>query len=405
MKKLLLFKNQEFKTMLLLGFLFMFSNYSWGQTNVFLETFGTAAGNPGGTSTTPSNITYPASSATTATISRLLNASDAYLNIVGTSSTVTSRAYLMAEFGSLSSSNISTTLSLNNSVEWTFNMKTSRTTVLSNATNYNDGNYYSAVILASTSSNLISSPTGTNGYAVILTRSATTATKNAIRLVKFTNGLISTSTIVVLKEAEIVNNLTRSTSVKVVYTAGTGWELFSREDASSTFVNPTSGTALTSAGTSNDATYTGTTMTHFGVLASLNTSTNAVNSFQFDNLRISTVTNPTINAPSVSTLSGFTATGSTNSAEQSFTISGRWLTNSIVVTAPASGDYEVSTTSGSGFGATATLTNAVATTLTAHSLLLPLGIIKLVVPVPSRERTVVAAEFNVSALRAVNKDC
>ena len=66
MKKLLLFKNQGFKTMLLLGFLFLFSNYSWGQTTVFSDTFGNAAGSPytGGTSTTPSNITYTVSTAT-----------------------------------------------------------------------------------------------------------------------------------------------------------------------------------------------------------------------------------------------------------------------------------------------------------------------------------------------------
>lgn len=65
---------------------------------------------------------------------------------------------------------------------------------------------------------------------------------------------------------------------------------------------------------------------------------------------------PTI-SPSTSSLSDFgsVAVGSTSS-EQSFTVSGSNLTADIVVTAPT--DFEVSTTSGSGFGSSVTLTQS-----------------------------------------------
>ncbi len=349
-----------------LGLMLLTGFAAFGQTTVFSETFGTAAGSPytGGTSTTPSNITYTVSTANSV-ISKVLDGSDAYVNMI--SSGTNGRPYLVAPFSSLST--INATLSSNTSpVEWTFNMKTQRTTVMSSSssTSYADGSYYSAVILCSTSSNMTSTPTGTNGYAVIFQRSTADATKNSIRLVKFNNGLIagaSGSVYTKLIESAALVNLTRSQSVKVIYTPGTGWELFTREDASATTVDPTTGTALTSAGTSNDATYTSTAMTHFGVLACHSTSTTAANSFQFDNIRIA-LNNPTINAPSVSSLSGITTSNSAPSGEQSFIISGQFLTNSIVVTAPT--DYEVSTTSGSGFGATATVTNTATQSATIY---------------------------------------
>jgi hypothetical protein len=53
------------------------------------------------------------------------------------------------------------------------------------------------------------------------------------------------------------------------------------------------------------------------------------------------------------TLSAFTATYPAASAEQSFSVSGSNLSGSLLVTAPAG--FEISLTSGSGFGATATI--------------------------------------------------
>ena len=55
-----------------------------------------------------------------------------------------------------------------------------------------------------------------------------------------------------------------------------------------------------------------------------------------------------------SALNGFSHFVGTPSAEQSFEVSGEFLTNDVVITAP--GDYEVSETSGTGFSSTVTLT-------------------------------------------------
>ena len=58
----------------------------------------------------------------------------------------------------------------------------------------------------------------------------------------------------------------------------------------------------------------------------------------------------------VSSLSAFTSNIGMPSAEQSYTVSGSDLTDDIVITAPA--DFQISTTSGSGFGSTITLTQS-----------------------------------------------
>ncbi len=60
MKKLLLFKNQGFKAILLLGLLFLFSNNSWGQTTLLTENFSsaTAPGLPTGWTATSGTYTW-----------------------------------------------------------------------------------------------------------------------------------------------------------------------------------------------------------------------------------------------------------------------------------------------------------------------------------------------------------
>ncbi|MDZ7795852.1 MAG: hypothetical protein U5N56_01900 [Candidatus Marinimicrobia bacterium] len=57
---------------------------------------------------------------------------------------------------------------------------------------------------------------------------------------------------------------------------------------------------------------------------------------------------------SPTSLTGFTAEPDTTSLEQSFTVSGQYLTDDITLTPPA--HYEISVTSGSGFGSSLTLT-------------------------------------------------
>ncbi|MDZ7822019.1 MAG: hypothetical protein U5N26_09520 [Candidatus Marinimicrobia bacterium] len=59
---------------------------------------------------------------------------------------------------------------------------------------------------------------------------------------------------------------------------------------------------------------------------------------------------------SPTSLTGFLAEPDTTSLEQIFTVSGLYLTDNITLTPPAS--YEISVTSGSGFGSSLTLTRS-----------------------------------------------
>jgi hypothetical protein len=363
MKKLLLFKNLRFKSMLLLGLLFMFSNYSWGQATIFDETFGTtaSASYTGGTSTTPSNVDYTVTS-NNGVVSTGVASGNGFLNFASAGTTATAvRPNLTYPFSSLSLGSFSTTLANNTlPVEWTVNMKANRVMSSSTSIDYGDGKYYLVVVLCSNSANLITSPTGTNGYALILQRKSG-GTTNALRLVRFTNGLISgsggvpvgTSATTLLAETPLLTPIAPNTtapnnlSVKVVYTpAGdnsTGtWELFYREDSGATFVNPTTGT-LTSAGTSTDNTYTSTAMTHFGFLGSVSTSNNSGNHLQIDNFKIKggvAGSTPTITS-TASSLSGFAYNpGAGPSNVRSIVISGTNLTGSIFAAVPT--NYEIS---------------------------------------------------------------
>jgi hypothetical protein len=125
-------------------------------------------------------------------------------------------------------------------------------------------------------------------------------------------------------------------AVKVVYTPSTDtWKLYYRDDSNGSTPTYTSdfSTNMNLAGYKSDNTYTGASysMTNFGFLWNhASTSSSTSNTLFVDNFSL-TVNNPTINAPSVSSLSGFTASSAVASAEQSFTISGQYLTNSIVM--------------------------------------------------------------------------
>jgi len=161
---------------------------------------------------------------------------------------------------------------------WTFNIRTNRgSTSLGFDTGSN--NYGSAVVLCATSSDFLTA----NGYAVTFTKGTT---NNAVRLVKFTNGLSANSNITTIIGPS--NESTTSTmdyySVKVVYSPTTDtWKLFSRIDGTS-LVDPISG-SLTQVGTEtvND-TYTDTMMTAFGFLFNHQTTTNYYACF--DNFKV-----------------------------------------------------------------------------------------------------------------------
>jgi hypothetical protein len=102
--------------------------------------------------------------------------------------------------------------------------------------------------------------------------------------------------------AQIPTSVTTSNnlSIKVTYNPTIDvWELFYREDpilpVPIGFVDPTSG-SLTLGGSATDVPTT-TPMTHFGYVAGLQVSTNAANSYQFDNFKIALSTPPAYTAP------------------------------------------------------------------------------------------------------------
>ncbi len=75
------------------------------------------------------------------------------------------------------------------------------------------------------------------------------------------------------------------------------------------------------------------------------------------NVEYTTSTDPMI-VVSRTPLAAFSSQPGVPSAEQWYAVAGRNLTGDVVVDAPA--DFEISTTSGSGFGSTVTLTRAAA---------------------------------------------
>jgi hypothetical protein len=192
-----------------------------------------------------------------------------------------------------------------------------------------------------------------------------------LKLVRYTGGIVSANSSsinripIITPQQECWSSGTKSNwaGVKVIYTPLTDtWQMFTRNDGSSTASPSTDfSSGLTSAGSVVDNSYTGSSSSKFGFLWNYSASITATsNTFLVDNFSL-TVNNPTINAPSVSSLSGFTASSSVASSEQSFTISGQYLTKSIEVTAPTG--YEVSATSGvspstASWGSKVTLTNA-----------------------------------------------
>ena len=383
MNKLLTNKKRFTNLIFSMLFLLLGFSVSWGQT-VFQETFGSTANATytGGTSTTPANISY-ITNTNNGIVSTALppSGTDAFLQLTGSpAGTVFARPNIVYPFSSLPSG-LNTTLSSNSApITWSFNMRTGRL-MSSAAATYADGSYYGAVVLCATNATLAGG-TGslTNGYAIILQRSTIDAAKNSVRLVKFANGIgpsAGGSSVTKLLESPALTatgtGIQNNISVKVVYTPGAAnpWEFFYREDSTTTpwaTVDPLSG-SLTSVGTSNDATYTGTAMTHFGILASGQTSTTTTNNQQFDNFKIGvTVLSPTISNPSASSLTGFTyQDGQGPSTAQSFTIGGSALSNNLVITVADPTVFEINNPAvNTTYGSTITLSSGTVASTTIN---------------------------------------
>ena len=309
MKKLLLNRKS-----LKLAFLWMlfFANVGWSQT-VFQETFGTtavtAANNYAGGTSTPT-INYITNTSGYSAVG--LDASNnGFLNFMPNTGTGANRVSVVGVLPTGSGLN-GVMHSNTNLVTWTVNMKSSRlsTNAFSSSTGYPANKYFDAVVLCATNGNLISnmSSPGT-GYAIVVQKSSNNSVsgKASINLIKFSNGIGD-----VVNEASVVTRLIESPelaqipsattpnnlSVKVTYNSSIDlWELSYREDAGTIFVDAATG-SLTLGGTATDVPTT-SSMTNFGYVVGLQSSTNVAGSYQYDNFKIALSPLPAYTAPPV----------------------------------------------------------------------------------------------------------
>ncbi len=262
-----------FSTTLAMVIIMFVPTISFGQT-VFSDDFTTSQG------TTYTTATGPIG---TSTVWSMNTAGSAYgakidggiLNLANVS-LATGAIYTYTPTTSFASP-YNTTLGLNTGVvTWTFNIRQIRT----DPSGWGTGSYAAAVILASSSSNALT--TGT-GYAITYGVSGST---DPMYLIRYTGGIragtrttLITSTTVGLTDfgADYI-------SVKVTFIPSTNtWEMFIRNDGSSAFTDPSIGT-LTSQGTLVDNTYTGTALNYMG--AGWNGSASANQTAFFDNFKV-----------------------------------------------------------------------------------------------------------------------
>lgn len=226
-------------------------------------------------------------------------------------------------------------------VTWYVNLRQIRT----NPAGFGSGSYGLALILAGSSTNANNSG---SGYALALGQTGST---DPIRLVKYSSGIASFTNLITSNTSGFTDFGNEYLSVKITYDPSTNtWEMFLRNDGSSAFSDPTSGT-LVSQGATVDNTYTSDTLAYLG--AYWQGSTSADQTSFFDNLTVQVTPNIAVYAyPSA--LSGFSyMEGLGPSAEQTFTVSGVDVIDDIIVAAPT--HFEISATSGTGFGSQLTL--------------------------------------------------
>ena len=152
-------------------------------------------------------------------------------------------------------------------VSWTYAMKNNRNSTGGTA-GFQGTQMGAAVVLAATDGNFYSPSSATsNGYAVIIVKESINETNGyAASLIKFSNGL-SDRTVIVAPPVHISNSGTSWITINVVYNPENDeWTLSVRDEDSTTAKGDVmaSTPALTTYGTAVDATYTSSTMTHFG---------------------------------------------------------------------------------------------------------------------------------------------
>lgn len=127
-----------------------------------------------------------------------------------------------------------------------------------------------------------------NGYAVVLGQSGST---DPIRLVRFAGGLDANNNLQNIISASSLSDIGNEyLSIHVTYDPnGNSWSLYGRNDGSTAFADPATGT-LTFNGTASDSTYVGSSLGHLGALWGYSTSAGLTASF--DNFSITAVPEP-----------------------------------------------------------------------------------------------------------------
>ena len=279
--------------------------------------------------------------------------SSSYLSIgSGATAPVNGVSYTTGPTSTFSSPYITTLSSNPGLVTWTFNFRWNRPSANNPATPVS-GAYGTAIALAGSSSTL----TTGNGYAIVY---GSTGTPDPIRLVAYSGGITGTLTNICSSGVSDLAATNNFVSVRVVYDPATNnWSLFVRDDGASAWADPSSGVTTQKGTTTAKLHSTGVGLPSFGFLWSHATGTNL--SSDFDNFTV-TVAQPSIIVTGGPLSFSNTSVGSA-SAEQTYTVSGSNLTANLVVTAPST-DFKVSTTSGSGFGPSVSLTPSSGTVAT-----------------------------------------
>lgn len=239
--------------------------------------------------------------------------------------------------GSFASPYNPTLKSTNGQISWYVNLRQVRT----DPSGFGSGNYGVAFILAGSSTTANNSGTG---YALALGQSGST---DPLRLVKYGAGITSFTNIITSNTSGLTDFGNEYLSVKVTYSPETDtWELFLRNDGTSGFSDPQSGT-LVSQGTAVDGTYTSTALGYLG--AYWQGSTGANQTAFFDNIAVQVTPNHTsyLTVQPLE-LSGFYyILNNGPSPQQHFSVSGSDLIQSITIS--PSEHYEISTSEGTGF--------------------------------------------------------
>lgn len=231
----------------------------YGQTTVFSDDFTASAG------TAFSTATGPVGTSTKWNLTR--SGADFGARINGGNLTLTNDAggtanasgWVMAAANTATFTTPYNTILASNPgvVTWTFNMRQNNT----NPAGFGTSGSGVAYILAGSAGTTNVSGTG---YAVVLGNSGTSI--DPLKLVRYTSGLRTATTMITSNTSGLTDFGNQYLSVKVTFTPSTNtWQLFVRNDGTSAFQDPASG-SLTSQGTIVNNTYTGSAMPISGAI-------------------------------------------------------------------------------------------------------------------------------------------